>query len=258
MDPQQRLLLECSIGAIQVDSRDAKEGRNVGVYLGMWASEYSQVLSASPLASSAYTNMSSSCSAAAGRISFVFGVHGPCVSYDTACCSTLVACHAGTRALQHCECESALLTAANMIFSPLISCAIAMGGFTSPTGGAHTFDNRADGYVRGEACGAVELCPSFGMPTSISSVSGNAVRQDGRSASFTAPNGLAQTMLILATYVDAGILPDRVSTVEAHGTGTALGDPIEVQAVAGANLPSLLALSGVSLCTMRRQPPRHL
>ena len=97
IDPQQRLLLECSLSALQARSGNDVVGRTIGVFLGMWASEYTEVLAASPKCASAYASMATSCSAAAGRVSFVFGVHGPCVSYDTACCSALVAAHAAAR-----------------------------------------------------------------------------------------------------------------------------------------------------------------
>eukprot|EP00966_Prymnesium_polylepis_P069813 1623424-Prymnesium_polylepis.1 len=58
-------------------------------------------------------------------------------------------------------------------------------------------------------------------------VVGSAVRQDGRSASLTAPNGQAQQALLVAAWGDASIPSDDLTLNEAHGTGTALGDPIE-------------------------------
>ena len=62
----------------------------------------------------------------------------------------------------------------------------AVAGMTSPYGRCHTFDHRADGYCRGEGCGAFVL--------SLDSADGvrqldSAVQQDGPSASLTAPNG---------------------------------------------------------------------
>ena len=65
---------------------------------------------------------------------------------------------------------------------------------------------------------------------------GSAVRQDGRSASLTAPSGQAQQALLLAALADAAVTADAVALSEAHGTGTALGDPIEAGSLAGAVL----------------------
>jgi len=53
------------------------------------------------------------------------------------------------------------------------------------------------------------------------------VRQDGRSASLTAPSGLAQRGLLAEALLDAGTSAGELSLNEAHGTGTSLGDPIE-------------------------------
>ena len=63
-------------------------------------------------------------------------------------------------------------------------------------------------------------------------LSGSAVRQDGQSASLTAPNGSAQVLLISRTLAAARLTSSEVTDFEAHGTGTALGDPTEVGAIA--------------------------
>ena len=46
------------------------------------------------------------------------------------------------------------------------------------------------------------------------------VRSDGRSASFTAPNGRAQQDMISAAISAAGIAAETFSCYEAHGTTT--------------------------------------
>ena len=65
---------------------------------------------------------------------------------------------------------------------------------------------------------------------------GSAVRQDGRSASLTAPNGQAQQGLLLAALVDGALYTNALRLSELHGTGTPLGDPIEVRSMAEAVL----------------------
>ena len=90
----------------------------------------------------------------------------------------------------------------------------------SVLGRCHTFDRRADGYCRGEGCGAFLLDSTVGEFR----VRGSAVQQDGPSASLTAPNGSSQKRLIKAVQEGSEVS----CALEAHGTGTALGDPIEV------------------------------
>eukprot|EP00964_Phaeocystis_antarctica_P114839 scaffold78790_cov46-Phaeocystis_antarctica.AAC.1 len=46
------------------------------------------------------------------------------------------------------------------MLTPAVSLSFAVAGMTSAAGRCHTFDARADGYVRGEACGAAVLQPA--------------------------------------------------------------------------------------------------
>ena len=51
-------------------------------------------------------------------------------------------------------------------------------------------------------------------------------------AGLTVPNGPAQQAMLKQAFDNARVSPLQISYVEAHGTGTALGDPIEVEALA--------------------------
>ena len=239
MDPQQRQVLERGYIALLAAgmSKAGLLGALVAVHVGQWASEFGSVLVRTPASRSVYATTGFSCSVTCGRVSFALGLQGSCASYDTACSASLVANHSGMRALQRVECDTALSAGVNMILDPAAMRANAIAGFTSVRGRSHTFDVRADGYARGEAIDAVACCPwaSGIAPSTI--CAGSAIRQDGRSASLTAPNGQAQKGVIAASLADAQSEAGDVNVLEAHGTGTALGDPIEMGAVAAVFLP---------------------
>ena len=236
MDPQQRQLLECGYSALHSAglSKVALLGAVVGVSIGQWQSEFGSVLLGTPAGSSVYASTGFSCSVTCGRVSFVLGLQGPCASYDTACSASLVANHGSVRALQRIECASALSAGVNMILEPSVMRGNAVAGFTSVKGRSHTFDARADGYARGEAIDVVACRLGTGNEAvaSFASMAGSTIRQDGRSASLTAPNGQAQQGVLGASLVDARVEASEIAALEAHGTGTALGDPIEAGAVA--------------------------
>ena len=94
MDPQQRLLAEAGYAALHASSqrRALLSGGDGGVFLGIERPEWAL---ARPPASrgSVYSMTGDNVSVAAGRLSFVLGLHGPCASVDTACASSLCAMH---------------------------------------------------------------------------------------------------------------------------------------------------------------------
>ena len=87
MDPQQRLLLETGYEALHGDGGRLAwllgDGGDVGVFVGIERPDWLSL----PLPASAYTVTGGTVSIASGRLSFVLGLQGPCVSVDTACSS---------------------------------------------------------------------------------------------------------------------------------------------------------------------------
>ncbi|CAM9889896.1 unnamed protein product, partial [Chrysoparadoxa australica] len=130
-------------------------------------------------------------------------------------------------------CSAALVVGVNLMLSPATFEVFSKAHMLSPDGRCATFDAAANGYARGEGCGAVVLkrltaCDDNDV---LAVVRGSAVTHNGRSVSLTAPNGVSQQMAIRQALEEAGVEHHEVSYIEAHGTGTSLGDPIEVGAL---------------------------
>ena len=210
------------------------------------------------LAAQAYAATGAFHAIASGRLSYVLGLQGPCVGYDTACSAHLVATHGGLRAWQLDESSISLVMGVNVMLTPDVTWQLATAGMTSVRGRSHTFDARADGYARGEAC-AVFVLQADDICQLRVNLSGSAVRQDGKTASLTAPSGQSQRGLVLSSLADANATRDALRHIEAHGTGTALGDPIEMgslhaAAVKGRRHPEALTIGSVKANAGHAEP----
>ena len=111
-------------------------------------------------------------------------------------------------------------------------------GMLSPDGISHSFDDRANGYARGEGFAVVivkRLEDALKHGDSIRGiVRATGSNQDGRTPGITQPSGAAQERLIRDTYKLAGLDMGLARYFEAHGTGTQVGDPTEAKAIASA------------------------
>jgi acyl transferase domain-containing protein/acyl-CoA synthetase (AMP-forming)/AMP-acid ligase II/acyl carrier protein len=237
MDPQQRLVLEVGWEALEDAGMAAESiaGSRTGVFLGIANSDYSRLLiDANP--ADMYLGTGSSLTIAANRLSYLLDLKGPSLAVDTACSSSLVAIALAAESLRRGECDLALSGGVNLILTPHYTEAFAAAGMLAADGRCKAFADEADGYVRGEGAGLVLLKRLEDAERDgdriLAVVRGVATNQDGRSAGLTAPNGPSQQEVVRAALRDAGVAAARVSYVEAHGTGTALGDPIEVNALA--------------------------
>ncbi len=239
MDPQQRLLLETAWEALEraCIPPDSLYGSDTGVYVGLTSTDYAALLARDVPAeeADAFAATGSAHSPAAGRISYLLGLHGPSIALDTACSSALVAVHLACESLRRHESSAALAGGGNLILSPLGHMLLSRGHMLSPEGRCKTFDESANGYVRSEGVGMVvlkRLSDALRDKNPILAViRGSATNQDGPSSGLTAPHGPAQRQVIRLALESAGLEPSAVQYLEAHGTGTPLGDPIELNAL---------------------------
>lgn len=234
MDPRQRLTLTLAWEALEDSGHDPRQvrGKKIGVYIGASDGEHLTGSIDSTLPAG-YRTTGSAGSLLANRISYTLGLRGPSLVVDTACSSSLAALHLALRALRAGEIDAALVGGVNALLNGHITETLAAAGMLSPTGTCHTFDDAADGYVRGE--GAVMLYLELERQnTAIDpycAVLGSAVNQDGRSNGLTAPSGVAQQEVVRDALEDAARTPTDLGYIEAHGTGTPLGDPVEIHSL---------------------------
>jgi acyl transferase domain-containing protein/acyl-CoA synthetase (AMP-forming)/AMP-acid ligase II/acyl carrier protein len=286
MDPQQRLLLEMAREALEDAGipPGSLRGTRTGVFIGISNSDYLRLQSNHVSATEPYTATGNALSIAANRISYQLDLRGPSWAVDTACSSSLVAVHQAAESLLNGACDLALTGGVNLILAPHLSVMFDRAGMLSTDGRCRTFDESANGYVRGEGAGLAVLkrlsdALRDGDPV-LAVICGSAVNQDGMTNGLTAPNGPAQQAVMRDAWRRSGADASEAGYVEAHGTGTPLGDAIELaslKAVFGAerngsvfagsvktNIGHLEAAAGIAgliktvLCLRHEEIPPHL
>lgn len=236
MDPKQRLALEMAWHALEdaAIAPDSLRGSRSGVFIGTSVYDYYERL-VEQLDIDAYLGSGNFNCVVANRISYLLDLRGPSMAIETACSASLTALHQACVSLRDGSSDLALAGGVMTLLSPAVTVGFALGGFLAPDGRCKSFDDTADGYVRGEGAGMLvlrRLADAERAGDRIWAViEGTALNQDGHSNGLTAPNPKAQEALLRDACERAGVEPHRIDYVEAHGTGTRLGDPIEVNAL---------------------------
>ncbi|KPA10853.1 protein containing Beta-ketoacyl synthase, partial [Candidatus Magnetomorum sp. HK-1] len=239
MDPQQRLFLTTVWHVIEDAGYKASQlsGSKTGVFVGVASSDYFELLNMHG-ENSAWTSTGNAHSILANRVSYLLNLYGPSEPIDTACSSSLVAIHKAIESIRSNKCDMAIAGGVNVILTPTLNIIFSKAGMLCPDGRCKTFDQSANGYVRGEGVGAILLKPLKQAEKDhdhiYAVIKGSAENHGGKSQSLTAPNPNAQKEVLIAAYEDACIDPTTVNYIEAHATGTSLGDPIEINALKNA------------------------
>ncbi|WP_440083610.1 type I polyketide synthase [Streptosporangium sp. LJ11] len=240
-DPQQRLMLELAWESFE-DARIVPatlRGSRTGVFVGAMADDYAKLLARSGAeAITRHSLTGTHRGIIANRVSYALGLGGPSLVVDTGQSSSLVAVHLACESLRQGDSTLALAAGVNLNIIAESTVGVARFGGLSPDGRCHTFDARANGYVRGEGGGAVVLKPlgralDDGDPI-YCVIRGSAINNDGATETLTVPSARAQEAVILRACERAGVDPADIQYVELHGTGTRIGDPIEAAALGGA------------------------
>lgn len=235
MDPQHRLLMEQSWQALLDASIDPRslEGSQTGVFFGLCSHDYGLIGHEMPERVSPYSALGAAHCIASNHLSFSLGLQGPSLTVDAACAASAMGIHLAVQSLLAGDCDMAIAGGGNLVLTPGVNISFQLAEMLSSEGRCATFDSSADGYVRGEAIGAVVLkrLEDAGDDPIHAVISATNSNQDGRSSSITVPSAKAQEALLRRCYEKGGITPDDLTFVEAHGTGTPVGDPIEAHAL---------------------------
>ena len=239
MDPRQRFALELTWELLEASliAPDRMRERQVAVYVGAMNDDYAHLTlrdGGANLDHHSYSGLNRGL--IANRISYAFGMHGPSLTVDCGQSSSLVAVHLACESLRSGESSLAIAGGIHLNLAAETALLEAKFGALSTSGHTYTFDERADGYVRGEGGGLVLLKP---VDAAIAdgdriravirgSVVGNAGRNE---AGLTAPSVAGQAEVLRRAYSRAGLDSTHVDYVELHGAGTKLGDPTEATAL---------------------------
>ncbi len=239
VDPLQRMILEVVYEALENAgiASDSLKGSNTGVYIALGNSDYIQARFRSGNLDTVdvYDTTGIPFGTACGRVSYLYDWKGTSFALDAACASSLLAVHLANEDLNKKIIDTAIVASANLLLTPETFVGLSKLGSLSSGDACKAFANDADGYVRGEGCGVVVLKrlsdAEKDNDTIAVLIKGSAVKHNGRSNGFTAPNPEIQIETIQEALKKANLSVNDIDYVEAHGIGNRFTDALEIQAI---------------------------
>ncbi|KAI5460632.1 putative polyketide synthase [Mariannaea sp. PMI_226] len=237
IDPQQRVILETSWEAVENAGIPMHQfqGSDTGIFVAMFGHDFEQTTHKDPVSMSKYHNLGVARPLLANRVSYLFDLQGPSVMLDTACSGSLVAISTACQSLRCGETSMALAGGVGLIFSPDQMALMSMTGLFNDAGRSYTFDDRGNGYGRGEGVGMValkRLDDALRDGDNVRAViRSSGINSDGRTNGIMLPNQAAQERLANSLFRNLPFTPADVQYAEAHGTGTKAGDDVEMKTI---------------------------
>jgi 3-oxoacyl-(acyl-carrier-protein) synthase/thioesterase domain-containing protein/aryl carrier-like protein len=242
MDPAERLFLEIAWETLEhagyPRSRRAasqrRSGLGTGVFVGCMYRQYAH-LARDPETRGLLSN--GSYWAIANRVSWFFDLQGPSLALDNACAAGLSAVHQACLVLRAGECAMALAGAVNLSLHPHKHKGLALAGLLSGSPTPRLF-GEGDGFLPGEGVAAVLLKPLARAVADgdrvLAVVRASRLGHGGKTAGLSVPATLAQADLVAGTLARAGLGPRDLDYLELAANGSAIGDAVELRALARA------------------------
>ncbi|PWN48154.1 hypothetical protein IE53DRAFT_370857 [Violaceomyces palustris] len=237
MDPQHRLSLELVYEALEDASLTLEDvaGTNTSVFAGAFTNDYSILSNRDTIDYRQYVATGNTACLQANRVSFFYDLHGPSLTLDTACSSSMVGFHLGAETIRSGNSEMSIIIGSALHYDPTFFINVTDLGMLSADGRCRAWDKKGSGYVRGEGvCVAVlknaHAAMRDGDPIRAI-IRGTGSNHDGTKQGITMPNQRAQEELIRSTFRRAKLPYQAIQFFEAHGTGTQAGDPRETEAI---------------------------
>lgn len=234
MDPHQRIALELAWAAYEDAAlRPDAPGSVGGVFVGGMSGGYEELLAGR--ANDPNYLLGNTRGLIANRISHALHLDGPSMTLDCGQSSSLAAVVMAARSLRAGDCDVALAGGVNLVLTQSSTEAARAFGALSPTSRCRPFDERADGYVRGEGGAMVVLRPLADAEQNgdrvLAVLRGAALNNDAGATSLAVPSVAGQRQVLASALGDAAASASDVHYVELHGTGTKVGDPLEAEAL---------------------------
>jgi acyl transferase domain-containing protein len=245
IDPQQRLFLQLAWTVLEDGGYDVTRYRgSVGVFAGTAVNKYllRHLLphpALSPLHADGQLDPGHTPDYLPARVSYKLGLTGPSVAVQTACSSSLSAVVFAAQALQDFRCDMAIAGGVAITSTTPSGYLATEAGVLSSDGRCRSFDAAASGAAPASGAGAVllkRLADAQEDGDHVYAVlRGWAVTSEGAArAGFLVPGVDGQAATVTEALAAGSLAPETIGFVEASGGGTAVGDAIEVAALAKA------------------------
>ncbi|KUI53120.1 Lovastatin diketide synthase LovF [Cytospora mali] len=238
MDPQIRMLLESVYESMEDAGIPIQKlaGSNTSVFAGSFSTDYSDMTLKDPYIMHETYKTGNGIAMLSNRISHFYDFQGASMTLDVGCSTSLVALHQAVQTLRSGDAIFGVFATSAQApdFSHIL---VLPSSVLGPTGKCFAWDERAEGYGRGEGVASIILKPLAAALRDGDRVHAvvreTGLNQDGKTPTITSPSLDAQVKLIREVYRRAGLDPSAdTGYVEAHMTGTPTGDPIEAEALA--------------------------
>ena len=240
LDPQMKLILQSAWSCLEDSGYTIKQLAHcdVGVYMGTMSDDFTRVTNDLYKDKNRYLGHGFVSSEIANRLSYFMNLHGPSISVQTACSSSMSAMHIARAAIANSECNYALAGGVNVSLHHGKYLMLQDMKVLSPSGKEMTFDADANGLVPCEGVATV-LLKDYEQALAdgdniYALIRSSVASSSGKSAGQYLPNIKILEGTMSKALSQAGVSGEDLTYIECHGTGTELGDPIELKALENA------------------------